>query len=82
MISRWKFPSIKTLHFRIPSFQLVFFTVIAAVFFLYGILYYFSAMLLVSCVGYIVLAAILSIIRLIAGKKSATLVDFEPDDEA
>jgi len=81
MISRWKFPSIKTLHFRVPSFQLVFLTVIAAIFILYGILYYFSAMLLVSCLGYISVALILSIIRLIAGKKSRTLVDFEPDDD-
>lgn len=81
MISRWKFPSIKTLHFRLPSFQLVFLTVIAAIFILYGILYYFPVMFLVSCFGYIMVAVILSIIRLIAGKKSPTLVDFEPDDE-
>jgi CDP-diacylglycerol--serine O-phosphatidyltransferase len=81
MISRWKFPSIKTLQVRVPSFQLVFLTVIAAIFVLYGVLYYFSAMLLITCLGYILIALILSIIRLIAGKKSRTLVDFEPDDD-
>ncbi|MBS3903491.1 MAG: CDP-alcohol phosphatidyltransferase family protein [Anaplasmataceae bacterium] len=81
MISRWKFPSIKALHFRVPSFQLVFFTVIAAIFILYGILYYFPVMLVVVCWGYIVVSAILAIIRLIAGKKSHTLVDFEPEED-
>lgn len=81
MISRWKFPSIKSLQVRVPSFQLVFLTVIAAIFVLYGVLYHFSAMLLITCLGYILIALILSIIRLIAGKKSRTLVDFEPDDD-
>lgn len=81
MISRWKFPSVKSLHFRVPSFQLVFLTVIAAIFILYGILYYFPLMLLVSFWGYIFVALILLIIRLIAGQKSKTLVDFEPEHD-
>jgi len=38
-------------------------------------------MLFVLSWGYIVLAWILSTIRLIAGKKSKTLEDFEPEDE-
>ncbi len=81
MISRWKFPSVKALHFRVPSFQLVFFTVIAAIFILYGILYYLPLILLVCCWGYILLSAILAVIRLIAGRKSHTLVDFEPEPD-
>lgn len=81
MISRWKFPSVKALEFRVPSFQLVFLTVLLAIFILYGVLYYFPIMLLVACWGYIVLSVVLSIIRLIAGKKSKTLVDFEPEEE-
>lgn len=81
MISRWKFPSLKTLHFRIPSFQLVLLTVILAISFLYGILYFFPIILLVVVWGYIVLGWILSVIRLIAGKKSKTLEDFEPEDQ-
>jgi CDP-diacylglycerol---serine O-phosphatidyltransferase len=81
MVNRWKFPSLKALHFRVPSFQLVFFTVILAIFVLYGILYFFPIILLVIVWGYIFLGWILSIIRLIAGKKSKTLEDFEPDQE-
>lgn len=81
MVSRWKFPSLKVLHFRVPSFQLVLMTVVLAIFVLYGILHFFPVMLFILSWGYILLAWILSIIRLIAGKKSTTLEDFEPDDE-
>jgi CDP-diacylglycerol--serine O-phosphatidyltransferase len=81
MVSRWKFPSSKALHFRVPSFQLVFVTVVLAIFVFYGILYFFSILLAVLTWGYILLGWTLSIIRLIAGKKSKTLEDFEPDNE-
>jgi CDP-diacylglycerol--serine O-phosphatidyltransferase len=81
MVSRWKFPSLKVLHFRVPSFHLVFFTVLLALFILYGIFYFFPVILIVITWGYIVLGWILSIIRLIVGKKSKTLEDFEPDQE-
>lgn len=81
MVSRWKFPSSKVLHFRVPSFQLVFVTVILAIFLLYGVLYFFPIMLAVVAWSYVVLGWTLSIIRLIAGKKSKTLEDFEPESE-
>ncbi len=81
MISRWKFPSAKSLHFRVPSFRLVFFTVILAIFVLYGILYFFPELLAICVWGYIILAWVLSLIRVIAGKKSKTLEDFEPEEE-
>jgi CDP-diacylglycerol--serine O-phosphatidyltransferase len=81
MVSRWKFPSSKALHFRVPSFQLVFLTVILAVFVIYGVLYFLPVMLAVVTWGYILLAWVLSLIRLIAGKKSKTLEDFEPEQE-
>jgi CDP-diacylglycerol--serine O-phosphatidyltransferase len=81
MVSRWKFPSSKVLHFRVPSFQLVFLTVILAIFVIYGALYFFPLMLAAISWGYVVLAWVLSLIRLIAGKKSKTLEDFEPDQE-
>jgi CDP-diacylglycerol--serine O-phosphatidyltransferase len=81
MVSRWKFPSLKALHFRVPSFQLVFLTVILAIFILYGILYFFPIILVIATWGYVILGWVLSIIRLIAGKKSKTLEDFEPDLE-
>lgn len=79
MISKWKFPSLKTLHIRVPSFHLVLFTVILAIFILYGIFYYLPLVLIIGSLGYILTGCILTIIRLIAGKKSKTLVDFEPE---
>ncbi len=81
MVSRWKFPSSKALHFRVPSFQLVFVTVMLAIFIIYGVLYFFPLMLAVIVWAYVVLGWILSLIRLIAGKKSKTLEDFEPEQE-
>lgn len=81
MISKWKFPSLKSLHFRVPSFHLILFTVLLAIFILYGIFYYLPLVLLVCSLGYILLGCILTLIRLIAGKKAKTLVDFEIEDE-
>lgn len=83
MISRWKFPSMKTLHIRVASFQLVFLTVVSAVVIFYGILHHFAVVFFCCSWGYLVIAWILSLIRIISGKKSKTLEDFEPeaDDE-
>ena len=81
MISKWKFPSLKTLHFKVPSFHLILFTVLLAIFILYGIFYYLPLVFVVCSLGYILLGCILTLIRLIAGKKSKTLVDFEIEDE-
>jgi CDP-diacylglycerol--serine O-phosphatidyltransferase len=81
MVSRWKFPSAKVLHVRLASFQLVFLTVLLAIFIFYGVLYFFSLMLVTLSWAYIVLGWTLSIIRKIAGKKSKTLEDFEPDQD-
>lgn len=81
MVCRLKFPSLKVLHFRIPSFHLAFLTVVVAVFVLYGILYFFAEILALFAWSYVLLALCLSFIRLIAGKKSKTLEDFEPDPD-
>ncbi len=81
MVCRLKFPSLKMLHFRIPSFHLAFLTVVVAVFVLYGILYFFAEILALFAWSYVALALCLSIIRLIAGKKSKTLEDFEPEPD-
>lgn len=81
MVCRLKFPSLKLLRFRIPSFHLAFLTVVVAVFVLYGILYFFAEVLALVAWSYVVLALILSVIRLIAGKKSKTLEDFEPEPD-
>ena len=81
MISRWKFPSVKALHFRVPSFYLVFATGVIAVLVLYGILDYFAEAFFIATWLYLIVAWSLSIIRLIAGKRAKTLEDFEPDHD-
>lgn len=81
MICKWKFPSLKTLRVRVPSFHLILFTVILAIFILYGIFYYLPIVLVIGSVGYIVTGCVLRIARLIAGKKSKTLADFEPESD-
>lgn len=68
MVSRWKFPSLKVLRFRVASFPLIVFTVIIALFILYGILHYFAFVLVTLSWAYIIVSAALSIIRLIAIK--------------
>lgn len=81
MVCRLKFPSLKSLNFKVPSFHLAFLVVVGAVFVLYGILYFFAEILALLSWSYILLALTLSLIRLIAGKKSKTLEDFEPEPD-
>ena len=81
MVCRLKFPSLKMLHFRIPSFHLAFLMVVSAVFVIYGILYFFALILALVAWSYVAVSLLLSLIRLIAGKKSKTLEEFEPDPD-
>lgn len=81
MISRWKFPSMKSLHIRVASFQLVFLTVVIAVVIFYGILHHFAVVFFCLAWGYLIVAWMLSLIRIISGRNSKTLEDFEPEVE-
>ena len=81
MVCRWKFPSLKALHFRVSFFRLILATVIGGIFLIYGIIHFFPVVLLALTWGYILVGLILSMIRLIAGKRSKTLEDFEPEEE-
>ncbi len=81
MVSRWKFPSVKTFQIRVSSFQVIFFTVLAAVLIFYGIFNHFAVVFFGMTWSYIVLAWTLSLIRLISGKRSKTLEDFEPEPD-
>lgn len=81
MVSRWKFPSLKSLNLRVASFQVVFITVLAAVIIFYGILHHFAVIFFLVSWLYIIIAWILSLIRLITGNKSKTLEDFEPEPD-
>ncbi len=81
MISRWKFPSVKTLEIRVASFQTVFLTALAAVLIFYGILHYFALVFMVISWSYVLIAWTLAVIRMLAGRKSKTLEEFEPEPD-
>ncbi|MEZ5314910.1 MAG: CDP-alcohol phosphatidyltransferase family protein [Chlamydiales bacterium] len=81
MVSHWKFPSAKVLHFRVHSFYLVFAIGVFAVLMLYGVLDYFAEVFFIVSWLYLIIGWSLSIIRLLAGKRSKMLVDFEPDQD-
>jgi CDP-diacylglycerol--serine O-phosphatidyltransferase len=83
MICRLKFPSLKNLHIRVKSFQIVFFTVLSALLIVYGILHHFAVIFFVVAWAYPLTALLLSFIRFLSGEKLKTLEDFEPepDDE-
>src|SRR5262249_20154994 len=64
MISRWKFPSIKTLRIRVSSFQVVLLTAFAAAVTLITALQHFSLFLVALSWAYLLLAWVLSLIRI------------------
>lgn len=82
MISRWKFPSLKSLHVRVTSFRVVFLTVMISMALFYGLLYHFVFVFFGFSWLYLIIAWILSIIRIVSGKKLPTLEDFEPEPES
>lgn len=81
MISRWKFPSFKTLHIKVGSFRKVFLTVIIAVLLFYGILHNFPLTFLIISWGYVIAASVLSLIRIVSGRRNKALEEYEPDPE-
>lgn len=81
MISRWKFFSFKALHIKVSSFQIVLLTVFIAVLVFYGLLHHLPWVFLAFSWSYVIVAWILSIIRLIWGKETPTLEDFEPEPD-
>jgi len=70
MVSKLRFPSLKSIHFKIPSFQLIFFATILACFILYGLLYSLPILLMILSWGYVLLGIIWSLIRIIREKKT------------
>jgi CDP-diacylglycerol--serine O-phosphatidyltransferase len=81
MISRWKFPSQKNLDIRVASFRRVFLFVLAAVITFYGFIYHFPVVFMAVSWLYIIVAFTLSGYRLIAGRRSKTLEEFEPAED-
>lgn len=82
MVSRWKFPSFKSLHIRVTNFRQVFLIVVFSVFVIfYGFLQHFSVTFALFSWTYVVIGWVLSIVRKISGNKSKTLEDFEPEKD-
>jgi CDP-diacylglycerol--serine O-phosphatidyltransferase len=82
MISRWKFPSLRALQqWRISPFSLMVFCAVTTVLALYGLLHHFPITLAVLAWTYVIIAWVLACIRIIAGRQSKTLVEFEPEPE-
>jgi len=69
---------LKTLRLKVFSFQQVFFNVLVAAITFYGIMHHFATVFFIFSWGYIALAIALSLLRLITGRRSKTLEDFEP----
>ncbi len=82
MVSQWKFPSLKTLRIKVTSFRQVFFIVVFTVFVVfYGFVQHLDFSFAFIAWGYVIVAWILSIIRVISGKRLKTLEDFEPEPD-
>lgn len=81
MISRWKFPSLKTLHVRVGSFQAVMLTAFATAAILIGVVHHFALALFVVSWAYLIVSWILSVVRVISGRRLKVLEDFEPEPD-
>ncbi len=81
MISRWKFPSLKTLRIRVGSFQVVLFTAFAAALILITAVHNFATLFFCASWGYLLVSWVLSLVRVMAGKRIGALDDFEPEEE-
>ncbi len=81
MISRWKFPAVKSIRVRIHSIYLVFLTAVLAVFILFGILYFMPLLFLLLSLAYVFSGIALSTIRKFTSKESKTLQEFDTDHD-
>jgi CDP-diacylglycerol--serine O-phosphatidyltransferase len=75
MVSRWKFPSLKSLHIRVPSFNLIFLSVMIAIVLFYGVLYYLPLGVVSITFGYILFGAVLTFIRFWQGRRFRKLTE-------
>ena len=81
MVSKWNFPSLKSLHFRLPSFQLILFTALIAIFILFGVFYFLPIVLIVSSLGYILIGCILNVSHFFSKKSAKDCTNFDTDDK-
>lgn len=68
MVTRWQFPSLKAVHIRMPSFQLVFVTVAGVVLLFYGMMYHFASTLLITSWSYLLIAGLLGFRRMLRAR--------------
>lgn len=81
MISRWKFPTIKTVRIQVLPIYLVFISALLAIFVLFGLIYFLSELFLLFSLGYLLLGLMLTLIRKWKKKDSSVLSDFDLHDE-
>jgi CDP-diacylglycerol--serine O-phosphatidyltransferase len=81
MISRWKFPSLKSVQVRLSTFQIVLITGFIAAVILLCLPQHFAALLVGIFWSYLLVAWGLAITRIVAGRKNKALEDFEPESE-
>lgn len=80
MISRWKFPSLKTLRIRVASFQVVLITACIAAVVLLTAVQNFAALFFSIAWGYFVVSWSLSLYRLFTGKRPQALDESEEEE--
>jgi len=81
MISRFRFPSLKSLQIKVSSFKVVFFSTLLTLGAFFGIMHDFPLFFFVITWAYPVVSLILSLVRKIGGNKTKSLEDFEPSPE-
>lgn len=81
MISKWKFPALKTSKYTMPGAPLVIWSVICASVVVYGVLYNLPLLFVALSWGYVGLGWGLSMLRFLVGKKAKILKGFYPGDE-
>ena len=78
MISRFRFPSLKSLHIKVSSFKIVFFSILATLLLFFGVSHNFPLFFFLVTWAYPIVSLTLSLIRKIGGNKTKSLEDFDP----
>lgn len=82
MISRWKFPSLKGLQNHLSFFHIVLITAFVASIVLFVAFQHFALLLALVSWSYLIIAWLLSLFRVIAGRKLKALDGFEPEEDS
>ena len=69
MVSKWRFPSLKALHVRVPSMEMIMGTVALALALLYGVLYFFPLMAIVVSLSYVIIGWFFAVMRVVRARR-------------